>query len=177
LEQSGEKYLSLGFNARKKTSNKWFETQDQISYYKEFEKEKVAWLNLNRKWKFSFVEPGIYCEASLNFLSSNEYSKVLTGILSSKVILWYFKQIGRMHDRGGFMCKIDTFRAMPIPSITTENKNIYADLEVVVNEIIMLIKENKETPSDLEEELNNLCYKLYSLSNEEISLIEPECLF
>lgn len=177
LEQSGEKYLSLGFNARKKTSNKWFETQDQISYYKEFEKEKVAWLNLNRKWKFSFVEPGIYCEASLNFLSSNEYSKVLTGILSSKVILWYFKQIGRMHDRGGFMCKIDTFRAMPIPSITTENKNIYADLEVVVNEIIMLIKENKETPSVLEEELNNLCYKLYRLSNEEISLIEQECLF
>jgi hypothetical protein len=43
LEQSGKKYPNLGFDARKKTNNKWFETQDQIAYYAEFEKEKVVW--------------------------------------------------------------------------------------------------------------------------------------
>jgi type II restriction/modification system DNA methylase subunit YeeA len=43
LEQSGKKYPELGFDARKKTSNKWFETQDQIAYYPEFEKEKVVY--------------------------------------------------------------------------------------------------------------------------------------
>jgi hypothetical protein len=41
LEQSGKKYPELGFDARKKTGNKWFETQDQIAYYTEFEKERL----------------------------------------------------------------------------------------------------------------------------------------
>ncbi|GIV39966.1 MAG: type II restriction endonuclease [Thermonema sp.] len=41
LDQSGKKYPELGFNARKKTTNKWFETQDTIAYYQEFEKEKI----------------------------------------------------------------------------------------------------------------------------------------
>ena len=31
LEQTGKKYN--GFTARKKTNNKWFETQDSISYW------------------------------------------------------------------------------------------------------------------------------------------------
>lgn len=37
IEQSGEK------GCRKKTSNKWFETQDSIAYYEEFEKEKIVY--------------------------------------------------------------------------------------------------------------------------------------
>ena len=34
LAQTGEKDIDgiKGFNARKKTANKWFETQDQINY-------------------------------------------------------------------------------------------------------------------------------------------------
>lgn len=46
LEQSGKKYLKLNINARKLTNNKWFETQDTIAYYSEFEKEKVVWIEL-----------------------------------------------------------------------------------------------------------------------------------
>ncbi|EMX9391823.1 class I SAM-dependent DNA methyltransferase, partial [Campylobacter jejuni] len=41
IEQSGEK------GCRKKTSNKWFETQDNIAYYEEFEKEKIVYPNMN----------------------------------------------------------------------------------------------------------------------------------
>ncbi|HQJ59263.1 MAG TPA: Eco57I restriction-modification methylase domain-containing protein, partial [Bacteroidales bacterium] len=65
LEQSGKKYPELGFNARKKTGNKWFETQDQIAYYPEFEKEKVVYGQF-RKGEFAFDDKKI-------FLSSNEY--------------------------------------------------------------------------------------------------------
>ncbi|MGI9256243.1 MAG: Eco57I restriction-modification methylase domain-containing protein, partial [Salinispira sp.] len=41
LEQSG--MTTNGIKARKKTHNKWFETQDQIAYYPEFEKEKIVY--------------------------------------------------------------------------------------------------------------------------------------
>lgn len=40
INNSGKKEKS-----RKKTSNKWFETQDQIGYYEEFEKEKIIYPN------------------------------------------------------------------------------------------------------------------------------------
>ncbi|ELZ6265226.1 class I SAM-dependent DNA methyltransferase, partial [Campylobacter coli] len=44
IEQSGEK------GCRKKTSNKWFETQDNIAYYEEFEKEKIVYPNMNKEF-------------------------------------------------------------------------------------------------------------------------------
>ena len=41
LEQVG-KILSDGTKSRKKTGNKWFETQDQIAYYSEFDQIKIV---------------------------------------------------------------------------------------------------------------------------------------
>ena len=73
------------------------------------------WLNLNRQWKWCYVEPDFFVEASLNFIASNEYVKFFLPILSSKLHLFYFKQVGRMHDKGGYMCKIDTISSFPIP--------------------------------------------------------------
>ena len=40
LEQTGKTLLD-GTKSRKATGNQWFETQDQIAYYPEFEKEKI----------------------------------------------------------------------------------------------------------------------------------------
>ena len=54
LEQSGKKYPNLGFNARKKTKHKWFETQDQIAYYAELKKEKVVYSEIVREPQFYY---------------------------------------------------------------------------------------------------------------------------
>ena len=46
LEQSGAK------GSRKKTQNKWFETQDSISYCKEFSKPKIMYPNMTSLFPF-----------------------------------------------------------------------------------------------------------------------------
>ncbi len=46
---------------RKKTNNKWFETQDNIAYYPEFEKEKIVWNRITEEIVFSYVEANILC--------------------------------------------------------------------------------------------------------------------
>ena len=48
LEQTGKKYIINGeeIKARKKTSNKWFETQDSISYWEDFNKPKVVYMEI-----------------------------------------------------------------------------------------------------------------------------------
>ena len=45
LEQSSTT-LSDGTKSRKKTGNQWFETQDQIAYFEEFNKEKIMYPNM-----------------------------------------------------------------------------------------------------------------------------------
>lgn len=92
LEQSGKKYPKLNINARKLTNNKWFETQDTIAYYSEFEKEKVVWIELVDEGRFSCVESGIYTEAT-TFLMTHSRSKYLAGCLNSSLINWYFDTI------------------------------------------------------------------------------------
>jgi hypothetical protein len=76
LEQSGKKYPNLGFNARKKTKHKWFETQDQIAYYAEFEKEKVVWQELAQGSQFALDEEGRF------FVSNTAYAFAILAWLS-----------------------------------------------------------------------------------------------
>ena len=60
LEQTGAKHIVNGeeIKARKKTSNKWFETQDQIGYYKEFAKPKIVYPNMTSVFPFTYDEFG-----------------------------------------------------------------------------------------------------------------------
>ncbi|MBC8552462.1 MAG: Eco57I restriction-modification methylase domain-containing protein, partial [Candidatus Brocadiales bacterium] len=135
LHQTGEPFIDengIKVKSRKRTFNKWFETQDPIAYYAEFAKEKVVWLNLNRKWKYSYVDPNIMVEASLNFLSGDKYIKTIVGIMSSKLQLWFFRTVGRLHDNGGYMCKIDTISNSPIPPITASNRHLAERIEKLV---------------------------------------------
>jgi hypothetical protein len=143
------------------------------AYLEDFGKDKVVWLNMNRKWKYSFVEAGIYVEASLNFIASNEYAKFLVGVLSSKLHLWYFERTGRMHDRGGYMCKIDTISAFPVPVINAKNNILKIEIEKIIDQILAIKKTDpKSNIKNLEEKIDFLVYELYELSSEEIKIID-----
>ena len=60
LEQTGKKHVVKGLEikARKKTSNKWFETQDSISYWNEFFKQKIVYREISDAMDACLVEPG-----------------------------------------------------------------------------------------------------------------------
>lgn len=60
LEQTGAKHIVNGeeIKSRKKTRNKWFETQDQIGYYKEFAKPKIVYPNMTSVFPFTYDEFG-----------------------------------------------------------------------------------------------------------------------
>lgn len=140
------------------------------AYHEDFNKEKVVWLNLNRKWKFSYVEPGVFLEASLNFIATNKYAKFLTSILSSKLHLFYFKMIGRMHDNWGFMCKIDTISNFPVPKIPEEEQLPFVD---IIEQILAKKKINPDADtSEEEKKIDQMVYKLYGLSEEEVKVVE-----
>ena len=94
LEQSG-KTLADGTKSRKKTGNKWFETQDQIAYYPEFDKEKIVYPDIYRNPSFIVVTNNFYLINTCYFIPTEK--TWLCGVLNSKTVEWYYKQDLRTH--------------------------------------------------------------------------------
>ncbi|MFO7971348.1 MAG: TaqI-like C-terminal specificity domain-containing protein [Desulfobacterales bacterium] len=172
LEQSGKKHHELGFDARKKTGNKWFETQDQISYYPEFEKEKVVWIELVDDGRFSFTEIGMYTEAT-TFLMTHAKSRYLVGCLNSFVINWYFDTICASSGTGTNRWKKIYVELLPIPQINLANQPIAAQIEGLVDRILAKKKEDLQADTkELERVIDQMVYKLYGLTENEIKIVE-----
>lgn len=89
LEQTGAK------GARKKTTNKWFETQDQISYNNEFSKPKIIYPNMTSVFPFAYDEQGYMGNDKTFIITAQDESinlKYLTAIFNSKLCklwIWY----------------------------------------------------------------------------------------
>jgi len=163
LEQSGIK------GSRKRTSNKWFETQDSISYWEDFEKPKIVWGEISDKPKFTFDDSGYYAEAT-TFLMTGEKLKYLLAILNSKVSEWYFNLIGTTTGMGTNRWKKYKIELMPIKEVS---KGEEQKIENIVNKILSLKKQNPEADTRvLEVEIDQLVYQLYDLTEEEIKIIE-----
>ena len=163
LEQIGEE------GTRKKTNNKWFETQDSISYWRDFEKPKIVWGEISDKPKFAFDDENYYAEAT-TFLMTGKKLKFLLGILNSKVSEWYFNLIGTTTGMGTNRWKKYKIELLPIkvPSIKQEEK-----IEQIVNQILAQKKEDSSADTTaFEAQIDQLVYQLYGLTEEEIAIVE-----
>src|SRR5574344_1838847 len=71
LEQTGIVHIVNGekIKARKKTSNKWFETQDSISYWDLFFKPKICWKIIGCNINFSFNDGTMICNNAVNIMT------------------------------------------------------------------------------------------------------------
>ena len=147
---------------RKPGNYKWYEIQDNTAYHKLFDLPKVAWMNMNRQWKFTYVPSGYFLEASLNFVANEKYAKFLVGIYSSSLHRWFFKQIGRMFDDGGFMCKIDTISQFPVVEPKNNEKLI---IEKYVDKLTKYHNQKDEN------KLNEIVMDLYGLNKTEKNII------
>lgn len=163
LEQSGAK------GSRKKTNNKWYETQDSISYWKDFEKPKIIWGEISDKPKFAFDDNNYYPEAT-TFLMTGEKLKFLLAILNSKVSEWYFNQISTTTGMGTNRWKKYKIELLPVRVPDEEEEK---DIEDLVDKIINLKKSNPIGDTGaLESEIDRLVYQLYGLTEEEIRIVE-----
>ncbi|ELW9634194.1 Eco57I restriction-modification methylase domain-containing protein [Campylobacter coli] len=168
IEQSGEK------GCRKKTSNKWFETQDNIAYYEEFEKEKIVYPETTQGAYFVYDNKGIFLEKTAFFIVC-ENLKYLLGLLSSNLITYYYKNFSQGCKLGtkGYQYNKHALENLPIPKINSKNQNIVDELINLVDEILKAKEQDKNANTqELENKINSLVYKLYNLNEEEIKTIE-----
>ncbi|EIY4423981.1 class I SAM-dependent DNA methyltransferase, partial [Campylobacter coli] len=168
IEQSGEK------GCRKKTSNKWFETQDNIAYYEEFEKEILVWKAVGRNLAFALTEKNTLVSAPSSFISADaNLLKYFCGILLSHVLKWLILQISDTTGAGDLMLNNQSLERLSIPKINSKNEKIADELINLVDEILKAKEQDKNASTqELENKINSLTYKLYNLTEDEIKIIE-----
>jgi hypothetical protein len=176
LEQIGETYIdSQGIEqkTRKKTSNKWYETQDQVNYYKEFEKEKIIYPDIATKLSFYLDNNYYYLNNTCYFMNFGNDNIYVLPILNSKLINWYFKQISAQLGSKGLRHFNIYIEKIPIPDVEYKYKlpiitNVKNLLKLLKTEDVNKQKEIKI----IENNIDNLIYTLYGLTDEEIKIIE-----
>jgi hypothetical protein len=84
IEQSGEK------GSRKKTSGQWFEIQDSIAYWSEFDKPKIIYPNMTKYMPFYYDDKGFYTNQKC-FILTGKHIEYLTCFLNSNVFKFCFK--------------------------------------------------------------------------------------
>ncbi len=173
LQQTGETYIDESgqkCKTRKKTSNKWFETQDQIAYHKEFEKEKIMYPNMTLFLPFIFDNKGYRINDKGFIITSNKTAqlKYLLANFNSKFSKKWIKENCPELQGGTRELRKIFFQNIPIPEIPVEDQSPFIEL---VNQILEK-KERNEDTSDLESQIDQLVYHLYDLTEEEIKIVE-----
>ena len=161
LKQTGEK------GARKKTNNKWFETQDTISYWDLFYKQKICWKAVGRNLAFSLVEAGVFLTAPASFISSDNNEYILA-FLCSNIGKYFVYQNSDTTGAGDIMLNIQSLIQFPIPKQTN------ATIDFIKNEILTILNnlKNKLPIIDNHKMLDNYIYEIYGFNKEEIKVIE-----
>ena len=159
LEQSGKS------GARKKTSHKWFETQDSIAYWDDFSKQKIIWGEISDKPKFALDFNGMYYPEATTFILTGEKIEYLFALLNSQISEWFFSYIGTTTGVGTIRWKKFTIEQL---LVVPPDKNTL----VKIGELIINFRNDRISQQIFEQETNTLINHLYKLDSQEIIFIE-----
>lgn len=180
LQPKPKDFKGKTWKGRKPGSYKWFEMQDAVDYYEEFEKPKIIIPAIVKSASYTFDETGFYSNDKTSIISLND--KFLLGILNSTACDYFIKSIAATKQNGYFEYKPMYVEQLPIPTASSTQKK---EIEKLVGQILNLNtqKSQANVPGVIEqidnqiahadEKINKLVYQLYELTEDEIKVIAP----
>ncbi|WP_164871104.1 class I SAM-dependent DNA methyltransferase [Helicobacter pylori] len=146
------------------------------AYLEDFEKEKIVYPETSQGAYFIYENSGIFLEKTAFMIVSDAYNlKLLTALLNSKLITFYFKNFcgGCILGKSGYQYNKHALEKIPIPQITEKNQELADKITDGAKQILALkAKDPKANTQGLEKEIDALVYQLYHLTDEEIKIIE-----
>ena len=125
LKQTGDK------GARKKTNNKWFETQDSISYWEEFLKHKIVYPNMTKFMPFLLDKKNFMTNQKC-FIMTGEKLAYLTAFFNSNIFkICYRDNFPELQGGTRELSKI-FFEQVKIPDI---EDIIDIDFDILVDDV------------------------------------------
>ena len=172
------------WKGRKPGAYKWYEVQDAIDYYSEFEKPKLMYLVFQVKPAFTFDEAGTYANNAVWITPKAD--KTLLGILNSK-LGWFMISKYCTQIQNGYQLIFNYLGKIPIRTINFSNPEDVARhdrMVSLVDQMLSLRKQLKEARTPHEQtglqrqieatdgQIDALVYELYGLTEDEIRIVE-----
>ena len=165
---------------RKPGQYKWFEIQDNVAYYQDFEKEKIIWIELSDSPKFAYDREGLYLNNTCYFIEGKDIKYILS-VLNSKTIEWFFNWIATSSGVGTNRWIRSYVEQIPVPEIP---KPAMRPFEILVDYVTFIKKYEDRispyTPNDhiaanFEELIDACVFELFfaeHMQEKEITVIE-----
>ncbi len=114
------------WSGRKSGPYKWFEIQDTVGYFKEFEKPKIQYAHFSSENLFHKNTQGSFSNDKSYIVPTDDWA--LLGYLNSKAY-WFMIKAMAPAVRGGFYeCRAQYMETLPIPAGTEEQKVLIREL-------------------------------------------------
>lgn len=151
--------------------NHWWELR-ACAYYDKFDLPKIVYPEISKESRFTFAPDSLIFNNKAFFIPLDD--KFLLGYLNSKLAWFYLKKICSVlgdPDKGGRLeLRTVHIETLPVPETKPNSRG---EISKVVDKILSLKKKDPATDtSDLEAEIDQLVYKLYNLTEEEIKIVE-----
>ena len=155
LEQTGKTHIIDGkkVNARKRTNNKWFETQDSISYWEDFNKPKILWKRVGSILRFGYNSNSALGLDSTCF-ATGQNIEFLCCLLNSPMGHYLLKDSPKT-GTGDLLISVQAVEPIRVPLISDKDNDLFT----------LNMSETQE------KWINRKIFELYHLSSLEISYI------
>ena len=147
--------------SRKKTNNKWFETQDSISYWEDFDKPKIMYPNMTKYLPFYYDENNFY-QNDKSFMITGANVSFLASFFNSSLFKFCFRDCfpellgGTRELRKIFFDKISVIQVTD--KINTQFKRAVNDIQTAYSKAKAI-------------EIDKMIFELYNLSDKERQVI------
>ena len=163
LEQTGKTHIVNGekVKARKKTNNKWFETQDSISYWEDFFKPKIIYPNMTKFMPFVYENKGFVTNQKCFIITGNNIAYLTAFFNSSLFKFCFIDNFPKLGDSGRELSKI-FFEKIPVLNVSySQDEEFRAVIESIQQEYTQqkVIK------------IDEMIFDLYNLTLEERQVI------
>ena len=144
------------------------------TYYDEFAKEKLIWMDLTEQGRFSFDDHAVFC-MDTTFLMTGKSLKYLCAVLNSVLATWFMRSTALTSGMGVTRWKRFTVERIPVPQLDASQEAPFVELVdriLAAKDAGRIYGQNPPDTSALEAEIDRLVYDLYDLTEEEVAAVE-----
>lgn len=152
------------WRGRKTGSYKWYEIQDAIDYYDQFEKPKIIYPDISLQPQFTYETTGSYLVNTLYFIPSPRVE--LLGLLNSAVVHFFVHFLTASIQNSYLRFFSQYVAQIPVP-MEAEGASELRE----ITERLLALGSTHSQKLQLESELDRFVFGMYCMSTKEIELV------
>jgi hypothetical protein len=154
---------------RKPGAYRWYEIQDNVAYWEEFETPKVIYPDIYEHQSFAYDDAGFFAANTTYFIPHETRARVLACLLNSSLVEWFYSQISN-RIRGGYLRAFsESMQQIPIPST---NPGSDRAVEEMYDSLCLAARGREDMPVSRETLMSSYCEQILDAMVYELYLPE-----